>query len=143
MQDKTCENAAGTPCELGGGLHGHLGITMTNAKCNSIVGHEYIAKPNPGPVPMISPNATGHQIAVAQDSHKKTRKLHKEEQNLARALKNQIINTFEEQCLHDLKEEHVGCTSASIAQMFTHLCENYGKITDTDLLDNIEHVNQD
>ena len=34
-QDKTCENAAGTPCELGVGSHGHLGTTMANAKHNS------------------------------------------------------------------------------------------------------------
>ena len=116
---------------------------MTNSKHNSTTGHDYIDTPNPGPGPTIPPNATGCQIAEAQDLHKKIRKLHKEEQNVARALKNQIVNAFEEQHLHDLKEEHVGHNNTSIAQKITYLCKNYGKITDTDLLDNKENMNQD
>ena len=145
VQDKTSKNAAGTPCELGGGS---TRISRNhNVECTAqhirITGHDYTPTPNPGPVPTIPPNATQHQIAAAQDLHKKNKKLHKEEQNVARALKNQIVNAFEEQCLYDLKEEHVGHSNKSIPQIFKYLYDNYGKITDTDLLENKENMNQD
>ena len=59
---------------------------MWNAQHIRITGHDYTPTPNPGPVTIIPPNATQHQIAAAQDLNKKNRKLHKEEQNVARAL---------------------------------------------------------
>ena len=50
---------------------------------------------------------------------------------------------YQEQYLYDLKEEHVKCNNKSIPQIFKYLYDNYGKITDTDLLENKENMNQD
>ena len=53
------------------------------------------------------------------------------------------MNAFKEHCLCDVKQEHVGNNNKSIAQTLACLYESYSKITETDLLENKETMNQD
>ena len=60
----------------------------------------------------------------------------KEQRFLERAIRSKVANAFEETCLIDLKQDHIGYNNVSIPNMFKHLNKHYGKITDADLLAN-------
>ena len=66
VQENIYENAASMLCELGGGQHGCLGLTMTNARCNAITGKYFHEESNLGPVPVIPEQATQYEIAESQ-----------------------------------------------------------------------------
>ena len=136
--DKTQEDAAAVPCELGGGMHGYLGITMTGVEYATVATTTFEAYTNPGPLPTIAPDATQYQIAAAKELHKKQLNLFKEQRFVERSLRSKVINAFDETYLIDIKEEHIGCNNVSIPTLFNHLFKNYGKITDADLLANKE-----
>ena len=130
------ENAAAVPCELGGGNHGYLGITMTATEYLNVASVEFINHTNPGSIPTIADTATQSQIAMAKEQHKKRLELFKEQRFLERAIRSQVVNAFEETYLIDLKQDHIGYNNVSIPNMFKHLNKYYGKITDADLLAN-------
>ena len=48
VQSKIQENAASVPSELGGGMHGHLRITMSTTECNNTTTEVFTGYANPG-----------------------------------------------------------------------------------------------
>ena len=136
--DKIQEDAADVPCELGGGMHGYLGITMTGVEYATVATTTFVAYTNPGPLPTIATDATQYQIAAAKELHKKELNLFKEQRFVERSLRSKVINAFDETYLIDIKEEHIGYNNVSMPTLFNHLFKNYGKITDADLLANKE-----
>ena len=60
----------------------------------------------------------------------------KEQRFLERAIRSKVANAFEETCLIDLKQDHIGCNNVSVPFMFKHLNKHYGKIMDAHLLAN-------
>ena len=77
--DKIQEDVAAVPCELGGGMHGYLGITMTYMEYATVTITSFKAYTNLGPLPTIVPDATKYKIAVAKELHKKKLNLFKEQ----------------------------------------------------------------
>ena len=135
---KIQENSAAVPTELGGGKHGHLGLTMIEVEYLTVATEAYATQENPGTAPTIPDNATQYQIAYAKEEHKKKLDLFKEQRFVERALKSQVINAFDETYLLDIKQEYVGYKNIIIPKIFDHLFTNNGKITDADLLANKE-----
>ena len=68
--------------------------------------------------------------------------MYKEQQTLESALCNQITNIFERLFLQAMHCPHVGFKNVKMPQFFNHLLDNYGKITDNDLLSNKEEIKQ-
>ena len=56
--EKTQEDVAAVPCELGGGLHGHIGTTIGNDECASVMAETFEAYTTPRPLPTIATDAT-------------------------------------------------------------------------------------
>ena len=106
--EKIQEDAAAVPCELGGGLHGYLGMTMSGVEHATITNETFDAYTNPGPMPTIATDATQYQIVAAKELHKKKLNLFKEQRFVERSLKSKVINAFDETYLIDIKEDHIG-----------------------------------
>ena len=109
---------------------------MSGVEYATVTNTTFEAYTNPGPLPTIAPDATQCQIAAAKELHKKKLNLFKEQRFVERSLRSKIINAFDETYLIDIKEDHIGHTNVSMPSMFNHLFNNYGKITDADLLAN-------
>ena len=55
---------------------------------------------------------------------------------IERALKNQIINAVESLYIEAIEEDYVGYKNRSILDMLNHLFDNYGVISNKELLKN-------
>jgi hypothetical protein len=60
---KLNENAVKVHSNLGNGLLGYLGVTITPAIYNTLSAQPFDIPPNPGTTPFFPDNATGPQIA--------------------------------------------------------------------------------
>ena len=140
VQEKIYENAASVPCELGGGMHGYLGVTMSGPEYLAATGEEFHPHTNPGTTSTFPENGTQYQIAAARESHKKQLYLFKEQRNVIAAHRNQITKVFEKPYLQALYRSHIGYSHCTIPDIFQYLYNNYGKITDNDILDNMESM---
>ena len=78
LQRKMHENAASVPCELGGGMHGYLGVTMSDVEHTSKFETNFTPHVYPELLPDYPQNATQHQIAAAKDLHTRGIKLFNE-----------------------------------------------------------------
>ena len=71
------EDAAAVPFELGGGLHGYLGIIISDEECSNVTEENFSSYTNPAPLPTYPIDATQCQIAAAKDVCKKQLELFK------------------------------------------------------------------
>jgi hypothetical protein len=60
---KLNENAVKVHSNLGNGLLGYLGVTVTPAIYNTLSAQPFVISPNPGTAPFFTDNATGPQMA--------------------------------------------------------------------------------
>ena len=63
-------NAASCKSELGGGQHGVLGLVVSRARHQTLVGHQFIPHVNPRASPTFPANPTQPQIAQINAAHK-------------------------------------------------------------------------
>ena len=108
IQDFIQDNTAGVPCELGGGKHGYLVITMLEIDHASATIEYFKEYANPGPLNFIPENATHHQAKTAKEQHKRESRLFKEERHAERHLRNKTVKDFDETYLLKIKEYHIG-----------------------------------
>ena len=136
MQDWIQDNGVVVPCELGGNNHGCLGLTMKGACCTSAEKYHSVGYEDLGPTSTAPEDATKYQVTYSKEQCKRKIYLFKEKRCAKIHLKKQLINAFDETCLLDLKEDHIGWNNATIQDVFVHLHEYYSKITFSDLLEN-------
>jgi hypothetical protein len=60
---KLNESAVKVHSNLGNGLLGYLGVTVTRAIYNTLWAQPFVIPPNPGTAPFFTDNATGPQMA--------------------------------------------------------------------------------
>ena len=133
LQRKMHENAASIPHELGGGVHGYLGVTMSNAEYASKFRTNFTPHVHPGPLPDYSQNTTQHQIAAAKNLHTRGIKLFNEQRKVTQASRNLVVQYYKEQCIKPMCEECVGHNNRSILELFQCLFDTFGTITYRDL----------
>jgi len=69
-------------------------------------------------------------------------RLFKEQRTVIAALRNQIVNAFEKPYLQTLHRPHIGFNNCTIQELFNYLYNNYGKISDNDILTNMDEMKQ-
>jgi hypothetical protein len=105
----------------GGGRHGHLGLIMTNDKCVSLATDVFTAPENPGATQAHPDNATAARIAEANRAHTEAIRAYRTYNNVDRAFKKLIIDTFEDQFLNALSDEVVGYANLTSLDLLTHI----------------------
>ena len=99
-------NSTSVQSKLGGGAHDYLGLTKSSEKHNTVTGHDFNAHANPEAIPTFPANASQHQIAQANASHKEGLRLWREQQVVEKPLKNQLTGAIESKFIADLHNTH-------------------------------------
>jgi hypothetical protein len=133
---KLNENAVKVHSNLGDGLLGYLGVTVTPAIYNTLSALPFNIPPNPGVAPVFPPGATGpaqHNIRVIFRDESAAFKKYKDVCNAISAI---ILEVIDPVYLATLRLPYVGFGTRSPLQLLAHLYRNYAKITPADLDNN-------
>ena len=144
LQKKIYANAATMQTNLGGGNHGHLGLTMSDEQCSTATAGQVFNRPaNPGLAPIIPQGSTQAQILSLQNTHATNLKQCNTCNLVERTLKNIIINAIEDTRIDSLEDECIGYNNVTILELFDHLHANYGTITNKDLARNEDTLKEE
>ena len=129
-------NAASVPSKIGGGAHGLLGLILPPATYTLITNEIFWAPVNPGSLPVVADTATQYQISKQVRQHKEELRIWQEYRFTNQALKQQLLQTFDEAYVRGLRNYHTGYTNISTQHLMTYLYTTYGVITPADIEDN-------
>jgi hypothetical protein len=124
----------------GGGLHGHLGIIMTNEEYFAIA-VDFPVPANPGPSAAVVAGMTAAVIAETTRLHREATQVYRTYHNVDQAIKKLIIESFDDAYLNALSDEIVGYANYTSLQLLTHLLTYYSMISPTELTQNYERLN--
>jgi len=122
-------NAASVPSTLGGGQHGHLGLTTNATTYARIASTPYVRPTAPAP---LGPNNTGTAAQISEN--RRTYNLavarYHQANHIEKTILNQIQEALDESTLMPLLHEDTGTIKSSIPEVFKYLFDTYGNITD-------------
>ena len=123
-------NAGSVPSTLGGGLHGHLGLLLSDVSYATLQPTTpWSTPPNPGPfVPPAAP-ATGPQIDAARSVWTELHQQFEICQATEKALIAQVVDAVDTIYLRALLNRATGQYSTSIRNIMHHLFVTYGQLT--------------
>ena len=136
LKDQLKANAASVPATLGGGNHGYLGLILSPAAYTTISLTAFVEPAYPGQHPAIPAGANAANTSAIIRRHTEVTRQWRKFKNVSTALKNQLLSTVEDIYVRALRDHHVGYMNQSICNLFTHLFENYGNITQLKYEDN-------
>ena len=135
-------NAASVPSDLGGGTHGLLGLMLDDAVYNNVTGHPFVRPANPGNSAVIPVGATAAQTHTLERIHAENLRVFREVIRTDQALKQQLLQVFDDMYFKALRNPHVGYTNATAYNLIQHLYNTYGRITQINLSDNEKRLKQ-
>jgi hypothetical protein len=130
---KLNENAVKVHSNLGNGLLGYLGVTVTPAIYNTLSAQPFVTPPNPGTSPVFPDDATGPQIANLRVIFQEEFYAFKKYMDVCNAISALIIAVIDPMYLATLRLPYVGIGTRTPLQILAHLYTNYAKITPADL----------
>ena len=111
------ENEASIQSELGGGAHGLLGLALSPTAYQTITGSPFVPPVNPGTLPAIPALQTGPQINEFVRAHNEDLRVWREYIKTERALKTQLLNTFDDIYFKGLRNRHTGYATTTLLQL--------------------------
>ena len=127
-------NAMTVHTSLGGGQHGHLGLTKTQERYAEIEDTEPYQRPvNPGILEVEG--GTAFEIAQQKAQHDEATRLFREVLGVERALIQQIISAIDNKFLQALKNPVTGKIDRTIPEIFEYLYANFGNVSPDELSD--------
>jgi hypothetical protein len=139
---KLNENAVKVHSNLGDGLLGYLGVTVTPAIYNTLSAHPFIIPPNPGTSPFFPEHSTGPQISNIRAVFKEQFDAFKKYMDVCNAISALILEVIDPVYLATLRLPYVGIGTRTPLQILAHLYTNYAKITPADLNNNDQAMKQ-
>jgi hypothetical protein len=125
----------------GGGHHGHLGIIMTNEEYFAIAVGIFPIPNNPEPSATVVAGMTAAVITETTQLHRESTQVYRTYHNLDQAIKNLIIESFDDAYLNALSDEIVGYANYTSLQLLTHILTYYAMIAPTELTQNYKRLN--
>eukprot|EP00957_Ditylum_brightwellii_P151033 11500622-Ditylum_brightwellii.AAC.1 len=124
------ENTALIDTTIAGGLHGHLGLVITQARYLQLTGHPFVPPQNPGPTPIMSNQfMTAAEAEIIRQNHRLQLAVYNKFLNTDKALKNQLLHDIDDRYTKALKQGMIGYTHRTTMQLLKHLYCNYGRVT--------------
>jgi hypothetical protein len=139
---KLNENAVKVHSNLGDGLLGYLGVTLTPAIYDTISTQPFVIPPNPGTVPVFPEDATGHQISNVRLLFREQFAAFKKYMDVCNSISAIILEVIDPVYLATLRLPYVGIGTRTPLELLAHLYTNYAKITPSDLNDNDRAMKQ-
>ena len=130
------ENTASVETTCGGGQHGYLAIILDPNTYHTLTGETFMAPANPGPVPIIAGITRTAAIAAQENAHKEHLREYKEFKAVSKAILQLTTNAFEAKYMRHLYNPYTGYNNTTPLQVFQHLFQMYGKITELELIEN-------
>ena len=112
---------------LGGVQHGHLGLIVSDAEYNQIIGYVYTKPTHPGEL-KIKENIPLHKAIIMQELYNEKLNLFRETAAIKSAIKSQIVTAINPIYLKELKNITTETIENTIAQILTHLFQRYGQV---------------
>jgi hypothetical protein len=133
---KLNENAVKVHSNLGNGLLGYLGVTVTPAIFNTLSNTPFAIPPNPGVAAVIPAGATGPQIENLRRVFREEFSAFKKYMNVCNAISALIIEAIDPVYLATLRLPYVGIGTRTPLEILAHLYASYANITPSDLEQN-------
>jgi hypothetical protein len=133
---KLNENAVKVHSNLGNGLLGYLGVTVTPAIFDTLSAAPFVIPPNPSTAPIFPADATGPQIANLRQVFKEEFASFKRYMDVCNAISALIIEVIDPVYLATLRLPYVGIGTRTPLELLAHLYSNYANITPSDLEQN-------
>jgi hypothetical protein len=130
---KLNENAVKVHSNLGNGLLGYLGVTVTPAIYNTLSATPFVNPPNPGITPVIPPNSTGPAMNNIRVIFKAELLAFQKYMDVCNAISAIIIAVVDPVYLAALRLPYVGFGTQTPLHLLAHLYSNYARITPADL----------
>lgn len=130
---KLNENAVKVHSNLGNGLLGYLGVTVTPAIYNTLSAEPFVIPPNPGLAPVFPDDSTGPQIANIRLVFKEEVTAFKKYMDVCNSLSALILEAIDPVYLSAIRLPYVGFGTRTPLQLLAHLYANYARINPADL----------
>jgi hypothetical protein len=140
LQAELNSNALSVQSYAGGGAHGHLALTLTDAAYLIEVGVAFVPPVNPPVSPVHPNNATNHLITEINRQHAVDKAIYTTYVEVNAALRAQLLLAVPDEYLEDLKSQTMGYGSVSCLALLTHLWANFGSISASELIANRESM---
>jgi hypothetical protein len=114
---------------------------MTNEEYFAVAVDVFPVPNNPGPPSAVVAGMTAAVIAETTRLHKEATQVYRTYHNVDQAIKNLMIESFDDACLNALSDEIVGYPNCTLLQLLTHLLTYYAIIAPTELTQNYERLN--
>jgi hypothetical protein len=141
LQRELNANAMSVYSADGGGLHGHLTLTVTPARYLQVAN---VAFPVPVPPPVIPviPAAPAAAITEAVRAHTEALRTFKLYHDTDKALVRSIIDATPATYIEALSDTDFGYANVTTLQLLTHLRDTYGALTPVDRENNLLRMNK-
>ena len=133
-QEKQTENAASRPSTRGGGQHGNAAMVVPPARYAaeySLV--PFVWEPNPGEGAVFPPNVQIGNARTLENNFRTSSRVFREQMGIHIALKNQLYRCYSAEYWTGLIQPGTGVATVTLQQMYGHLYQNFGQITEADL----------
>ena len=135
IQGELKTNVACVYSDLGGGVNGHLGLISTLVQYNKVApGTPYVRHVMPLP-PVFPNNTPQHEVTQRCDNFKEEKRLFKEMTALEKSLLKQLSQALLVMYLKGFQNKHSNAIKKPIADIITHLFDNYGRVPEENLLE--------
>ena len=118
---KLGDNASAVKTTLGGGNHGLLAVLMTPAEYHNITGQMWVEPVHPGTVPDMAVGTTAVQARNIMNQHNENLRNFDLVNDTRNALKQQLLEAFDELYLLPLRDRQLGYANVTPQQMMTYL----------------------
>ena len=103
LEEEVQENASMVNTSLGGGNHGHLGMVMAAPEYLTLEGTPFAVPQNPGYQPVFGPAVNTAALREGATNQWKEARYHYDTyKNVQKALRNQILEAVEDECVRSL-----------------------------------------
>ena len=134
IKRKLNTNTASVASTFGDVNAGHLRTTLTNAEYKELTKTTFVPPALPGQYPALSKDTTKHEFQKSRFNEQL--RIWKQHDSVEKALKQQVLGTFEEVYYSTLCDKLTGYARVTTRALLEHLFAAYGKITHNDLNEN-------
>jgi hypothetical protein len=114
---------------------------MTNEEYFAIAVDVFTVPSNPGPSAAVVAGMTAAVIAETTRLHREATQVYRTYHNVDQAIKNLIIESFDDSYLNALSDKNGGYANCTSLQLLTHLLTYYAMIAPTEFTQNYERLN--
>ena len=136
-------NTATLPTTLGGGAHGHVGLTMKANLYVKLAATVYVTPNEPPLTPDVLSTATSASRQQLRDQHAEEHRIFTNHVNMDDALKTQLLDAVEEPYVSELRNHYTGYMGVTTRDLIDHLMDRYSNITAANLKANEARIIQD